>query len=103
MFLFEFFQLDCDFEDGTQCGWFNYFHDDFDWIKKSGPSNDLLPNNGPSYDHTLGKFSRGLGENPYKKASLIIALTSDPLYFAICSLKSGQKVMFTFNLLPGLF
>ncbi|KAK3860481.1 hypothetical protein Pcinc_033472 [Petrolisthes cinctipes] len=46
-------ELSCDFEDGM-CGWINSNQDDFDWIRKRGPSQDLVGGTGPWADHTLG-------------------------------------------------
>lgn len=47
-------KLDCDFESGT-CGWLNYKHDDFDWIRWNGNTANVVASTGPAYDHTLGK------------------------------------------------
>nr|XP_045599913.1 mucin-5AC-like [Procambarus clarkii]XP_045599914.1 mucin-5AC-like [Procambarus clarkii] len=44
----------CDFENEDLCGWSNVRHDDFDWVRKRGPSNSFMAGTGPSADHTLG-------------------------------------------------
>nr|XP_039270832.1 MAM and LDL-receptor class A domain-containing protein 1-like [Styela clava] len=51
-------QVDCDFEDGT-CGWINYKHDDFDWVRWDGSTSSVTANTGPTYDHTQGPNGGG--------------------------------------------